>query len=92
MRVETKIFVSTFLVVFSSVFFGVFMLIPFYYGHPLIDLGRLRSWVSGLFIVVFFFLSLIVAGVSVVFYWGVQNDDKRESERETMKNRISPKL
>jgi hypothetical protein len=65
---DAKIFASVFLIVFFSAFFSLFMLIPFYYGHPLVDLGRLASWVSHLSIVFFLLASFIIAGISVIIY------------------------
>jgi H+/Cl- antiporter ClcA len=81
MKAETKIFVSVFLVVFFSAFLSVFMLIPFYYGHPLIDLGRLTSWTSSLFMTFSFSLSLLIAGVSVIFYDLYEEVKKKERNK-----------
>ncbi len=64
-----KAFFIVFLVVFFSVFLGVFMLIPLYYGHlPSLVQGRLESGVAFLFLVVLFFSSCIVAGMSVILF------------------------
>jgi multisubunit Na+/H+ antiporter MnhB subunit len=68
MNTDAKIFLFVFLIVFFSAFLSLFMLIPFYYGHPLVDLGRLANWVSSLFIVFFLFSSFIIASASVIFY------------------------
>jgi len=92
MRAETKIFVSMFLVVFSSAFFCLFMLIPFYYGHPLVGLGRLTSWVSSLFIVFFFSFSLIIAGISVIFYKVYKMMKKGERNNSFSPSRGSTRL
>jgi hypothetical protein len=40
---------------------------PLYYGHPFLDFGRFASQLSTLF-AFFFFLSSIIAGISVVSY------------------------
>jgi hypothetical protein len=64
-----KVFVAVFLIVFFAVFLGVFMLIPLYYGHlPSIVQGRLESGVAFLFLVVLFFSSCIIAGMSVILF------------------------
>lgn len=68
MPMETKIFVSMFFIVFFSAFIIVFMLIPFYYGHPLFEIGRLTSYTSSLFIAFSVLLSFLVAGISVLSY------------------------
>jgi len=68
LSIEVKIFVSVFLIVFFVPFFTVFMLIPFYYGHTLIDFGRLTSYVSSLFAGLLFLSSVIIAGISVISY------------------------
>ena len=56
-----------FVIVFVSAFLGVFFLMPLYYGHPFLDFGRLGSQLSTLF-AFFFFLSSLIAGLSVAFY------------------------
>jgi hypothetical protein len=62
-----KVFAIVFLIVFFSVFLGVFMLIPLYYGHlPSLVQGRVESGVAFLFLVVLFFSSCIIAGMSVI--------------------------
>jgi hypothetical membrane protein len=83
MNAETKIFVSVFAIVFTSAFLGVFMLIPFYYGHALVDLGRLKSWTSSLFSAFLLFLSLVIASISVILYEVYTMIRKRREKRKS---------
>ena len=69
LHADFKVFAIVFLIVFSSVFLGVFMLIPLYYGHlPSLVQGRVESGVAFLFLVVLFFSSCIIAGMSVILF------------------------
>ena len=80
MKTEHKIFFSVFILMFLSVFVTIFELIPLYYGHPLrnplemlqdpspAEGGTPSSYVARLFVVILFFSSLAVSGVSVVIY------------------------
>jgi len=88
MKAETKIFVSIFPVVFFLLFITVFMLIPFYYGHPLFDLGLLASWTSSLFITFSFLFSLFIAGVSVISY-NLYEEVKKKERNKIMSKRLA---
>ena len=67
MSIRVKISFSVFLTVFFTAFIGVFMLIPFYYGHPFFDLGRFKGATT---LATFFFLlySLIAASIAVALH------------------------
>jgi len=62
-----KVFFSVFLAVFFCAFVGVFMLVPFYYGHSFFDLGRFKGATSR---ATFFFLlySLFTAVLAVALH------------------------
>jgi hypothetical protein len=66
-NIRLKIFFSIFLTVFFCAFVGVFMLVPFYYGHLFFDLGRFKGAATA---ATFFFLfySLIAASIAVALY------------------------
>jgi len=63
-----RVFVITFLSTFIALLVTFDMLIPFYYGHPLIDWGRYTEWWSSYYVIGYLLCSLIVAVFSVLAY------------------------
>jgi hypothetical protein len=66
-NIRFRIFFSVFLTVFFCAFIGVFMLVPFYYGHPFFDLGRFKG-ATTLATIFFLLYSLIAAGIAVALH------------------------
>ena len=67
-RIEGVIFLFTSCIVFITIVAVILAFIPTYWGHAVVDFGRLETWATTILILFFFCVSLIIAGIPVVIY------------------------
>jgi hypothetical protein len=82
-NIHFKIFFSVFPTAFFSAFIGVFMLIPFYYGHPFFDFGRFKGATS--LATIFLLLYSCIAAIIVAVLHAVSMTAERRFRRRISK-------